>query len=88
MVYSPGDNEWTDCHREKAGHLNPRDRLKRLREIFFGDPAVLRLDALGVSRSGQEDEQDEGAAAYPEIYSFMREQVMFVVLHIVGGNNG
>jgi hypothetical protein len=79
VVYTPGDNEWTDCHRPGAGRWDPRERLARLREIFFADPAVLRLAALGVI---QADER------YPEIYGFVAGEVLFVALHVVGSDNG
>jgi hypothetical protein len=79
VVYTPGDNEWTDCHRPGAGRWDPRHRLARLRKIFFADPAVLRLAALGVI---QADER------YPEIYGFVVGEVLFVALHVVGSDNG
>ncbi len=79
VVYSPGDNEWTDCHRKDAGGLDPRERLVRLREIFFADPTVLRLATLGVVRASEE---------YPEIYAFVVDEVLFVALHLVGSGNG
>lgn len=79
VVYSVGDNEWTDCGRKAAGGLDPRVRLKRVWEIFFGDPSVLRLGALDPIRDGK---------AFPEIYAFLRNGVLIVVLHVVGSNNG
>ncbi len=79
VVYTPGDNEWTDCHRPGAGGLDPRERLARLRDIFFADPRVLKLAALGVIRASEE---------YPEIYGFVVDGVLFVALHIVGSGNG
>ncbi|HEU5084703.1 MAG TPA: metallophosphoesterase, partial [Acidimicrobiales bacterium] len=27
VVYTPGDNEWTDCHRPAAGGYDPLERL-------------------------------------------------------------
>ncbi len=79
VVYTPGDNEWTDCHRPGAGGLDPRDRLARLRAIFYTDPAVLRLAALGVIQAD---------ARYPEIYGLVAGEVLFVALHVVGSQNG
>ncbi len=38
LVYTPGDNEWTDCHERIAGSYEPLERLERLRFIFFRDP--------------------------------------------------
>ncbi|WP_295403260.1 hypothetical protein [uncultured Thiocystis sp.] len=84
VVYTPGDNEWTDCHRAKAGGFDPLERLARLRDIFFDDPGVLRLAALDISPPARRD----GVATYPELYSFLREQVLFVALHVVGSDNG
>jgi hypothetical protein len=83
VVYTPGDNEWTDCHREGAGAKDPRERLARVREVFYGDPDVLRLDRLGVVRGAGTD-----AADYPENYTFIRGGVLFATLHVVGSNNG
>ena len=37
FIYTPGDNEWTDCHNEAAGKYEPIERLAKLREIFFAD---------------------------------------------------
>lgn len=36
VVYTPGDNEWTDCHR---GAFQPLDRLQRIRSMYFADPS-------------------------------------------------
>lgn len=79
LVYTPGDNEWTDCHRLSAGRFDPLERLARLRELFFADPEVLRLAALEVAVSDP---------AYPEIHTFTTQGVRFVALHVVGSDNG
>ncbi|HYN78278.1 MAG TPA: metallophosphoesterase [Lamprocystis sp. (in: g-proteobacteria)] len=79
VAYTPGDNEWTDCHRAGAGGHDPRVRLARVREVFFGDPGVLRLGALGAVHAG---------GGFPEVYRFLSDGVLFVALHIVGSNNG
>jgi hypothetical protein len=39
VVYTPGDNEWTDCWEEGSGGFQPRERLARIRQIFFAHPA-------------------------------------------------
>lgn len=38
LVYTPGKNEWMDCHERITGSYQPLERLKRLREIFYDDP--------------------------------------------------
>jgi hypothetical protein len=78
MVYTPGDNEWTDCHRPKSGAYDPLERLGRLRALFFGDPAILRLAELGV---------EVPDPAYPEQYRFTQGGVLFATLHVVGSHN-
>src|SRR4051812_30454670 len=35
FVYTPGDNEWTDCRRAKTGRYDVLERLQALRRIFF-----------------------------------------------------
>lgn len=34
LIYIPGDNEWTDCHREGPGQFDPLERLAKIRELF------------------------------------------------------
>lgn len=79
VVYTPGDNEWTDCHRRSAGGFDPIERLRRVREVFFADPGVLRRDAL----DGVEQNPD-----YPENFAFRLGETTFVALHVVGSRNG
>lgn len=78
VLYTPGDNEWTDCHREGAGGYDPLERLEVVRSVYFGDSDVLRLSEIGVTHTD---------AAYPENYWFIREGVLFVTLHLVGSHN-
>ena len=40
LVYTPGDNEWTDCHRTNNGSYLPTERLAKLRELFYPAPGV------------------------------------------------
>ena len=39
VLYTPGDNEWTDCHRAKAGGHDPLERLAFIRKTFFANAA-------------------------------------------------
>lgn len=38
VIYTPGDNEWMDCWEPGSGGFGPRDRLERIRQIFFNNP--------------------------------------------------
>jgi hypothetical protein len=40
LVYTPGDNEWTDCHRPNNGSYNPLERLAKVRQVFFPNPVT------------------------------------------------
>jgi hypothetical protein len=80
VVYTPGDNEWTDCHGVGA---DPIERLGKLRELFFKDPKTLRLDGLNVVAQSQNPK----FARYVENYRFSRAGVSFVVAHVVGSGN-
>lgn len=78
VVYTPGDNEWTDCDRPAAGGFEPVERLATLRRLFYADPAVLRLQALGARH------EDGG---FPENYTFLHRGVLFATVHLVGLHN-
>ncbi len=80
VLYTPGDNEWTDCHRKKAGSFDPLDRLAFVRKTFFADPA---------KTNGQikADVTSQAAADYPENARMMMHDVMFTTAHVVGSNN-
>ena len=86
LIYTPGDNEWTDCHRAKAGGHNPRERLQRLREIFFAEPER----SLGGTTLAMASQRDAGGkhSAYVENTMFTYGGVLFVQVHVVGSNNG
>jgi len=86
LIYTPGDNEWTDCHRERAGRFNPRERLAKLREIFFAVPGqTLGKPALPVESQGA---LMAPFAKYVENARFWKNGVLFVTAHVVGSNNG
>lgn len=85
FIYTPGDNDWTDCHRAKAGGYQPLERLKRLRELFFPRPDFSLGDRpMGLNSQAR-------SAQYPELVENRRWRfrgVVFATLHIVGSHNG
>jgi hypothetical protein len=79
LVYTPGDNEWTDCHRPAAGSFNPLERLDTVRELYFADPgATLGRRPMAV----------EAEPTLVENVRWIRSRVAFATLHLVGSNNG
>jgi hypothetical protein len=37
-MFTPGDNDWTDCDRAKNGSFNSLERLDHERQVFFSGP--------------------------------------------------
>jgi hypothetical protein len=103
LIYTPGDNEWTDCHKAgEGGHVhdaagNPVDyadgdpiaNLDLVRSIFFASPGY----SLGGRKKQLLTQALNYDPAYPEdgayVENVMWEQskVLFVTLNIPGGSN-
>jgi hypothetical protein len=85
VIYTPGDNEWTDCWDSQAGGYEPLDRLASLRRIFFSAPAR----SLGVkSLPLRSQASDSGFAEFPENALWTRGGFVFATIHVVGSDNG
>lgn len=80
VLYTPGDNEWTDCHRKNAGGFDPLDRLAYIRNTYFTEPGK----SFGKAAA---DIESQAAAGYPENARLMLNDVMFVTAHVIGSNN-
>jgi hypothetical protein len=83
LIYTPGDNDWTDCHNAKAGGFEPQERLTKLREVFYQDNRSLGRRTLTVQRQSD----DPRYAAFSENTRWRFGGVTFATLHIVGSNN-
>jgi hypothetical protein len=84
LVYTPGDNEWTDCHRPNSGGFDPVERLARIRQMFFPDPArSLGKAALRVTPQSA----DARYARFVENARWERAGIVFATVHIPGSNN-
>ena len=80
LLYTPGDNEWTDCHRVSNGAYWPLERLAFDRSVFFSRPGTtLGQDPVRVA--------SEAAAGFPENVQLRRQKVDFALLHVVGSND-
>jgi hypothetical protein len=86
LVYTPGDNEWTDCHRQNNGSFDPLERLAKIRQMFYPNPsATLGKTAMAVE--SQSVVMKAKFATYVENSRFVKNGVMFVQVHVVGSNN-
>jgi hypothetical protein len=84
LVYTPGDNEWTDCHRPSNGPFDPLERLDWLRTTLFPDPGVTlggRPKALFTQAA------DSGYETFVENVLWFESQVAYSAVHVVGSNN-
>lgn len=50
FILTPGDNDWTDCHRAGAGRHDPLERLDRLRALFHAGDTSLGNRSLRLTR--------------------------------------
>ncbi|HET7821832.1 MAG TPA: hypothetical protein VFL10_09920 [Ornithinibacter sp.] len=81
LVYTPGDNEWTDCHRANNGAYNPLERLAHDRAVFFDQPGTtLGQNPVRIA--------SQAAAGFPENVQLRRDGVDFAMIHVVGSNDG
>ena len=87
LVYTPGDNEWTDCHvfAKNNGLYLPTERLAKVREVFFPIPGrTMGVHADNVTSQAQVDPAN---AAYVENVTWERSKVVFATLNITGSND-
>ncbi len=83
MMLTPGDNEWTDCHRENNGSFDPIERLDYLRNTFYRDNQSLGKRKMMVSRQSEDPRFNK----YVENQMWAVGDVLFAMVHIVGSNN-
>jgi len=79
FILLPGDNEWTDCHRQYNGGFDPLERLALLRKVFYPDNRTLGVQPVELTRHSPE---------FPEIVRWEHQGVVFVGLNVAGGHNG
>jgi hypothetical protein len=85
FVLTPGDNEWTDCHRVAAGQYAPLERLSRLRDMFYPVPGV----TLGQAPMRVETQAaDPLHGEFVENVRWQTQGVTFATIHVVGSSNG
>ena len=80
LIYTPGDNEWTDCHR---GGDDPLQRLQRIRDLFFAGDASFGRRPMPLERQSR----DPQFRLYVENNRWQLQGVVFATLHVVGSND-
>jgi hypothetical protein len=87
FIYTPGDNEWTDCRRPYMGSMNPLERLARLREVFFADDLSLGREKIRLAVQDRCVDAACRCPAYRENRAWMRGGVRFITLDVPGSDN-
>ncbi len=85
VIFTPGDNDWTDCHdgqNVKGG--DPLDRLAKLRTLYFQGENSLGKRTMPLLRQSQSPEFSK----FRENVRWDFQKVTFVTLHVPGSNNG
>jgi hypothetical protein len=83
LVYTPGDNEWTDCWQDRGGRFDPLERLALLRARFFA-----RAESLGRPMPLlRQADADDARRLYVENARWTHGGVVFATLHVTGSNN-
>jgi hypothetical protein len=85
FVLTPGDNDWTDCHRAAAGGFVPTERLEAVRRIFY--PVAGRTIG-GRPMKVDTQARDRSHRDYVENVLFTEKKVVFATAHVVGSANG
>lgn len=90
FVYTPGDNEWTDCHKSKEGRSGaPLNELAAVRSLFFSAAG----QTLGERAKRVESQALAFDPAYPSDAQFVENvmweesRVVFVTLNVPGSND-
>ena len=81
VIYVPGDNEWTDCHRTNNGGYDNLERLDHLRKVMFAKPESFGMQTMMPEHQGKPGEK------FAENVRFTKGGVVFVGLNVPGSNN-
>jgi hypothetical protein len=84
LIYTPGDNEWTDCRRKTNGADDPLERLAKLREVFFEGRGSLGRTQLATE---VQNTAAPGCSAYPENRIWSHGRVHFATVNVPGSKN-
>jgi hypothetical protein len=83
LIYTPGDNEWTDCHRVNNGRYDPLERLENIRQLFFASNESQGKQRLTL----QTQSSQTSFTSFAENRRWSQGKVRFATLHLVGSNN-
>lgn len=83
FIFTPGDNDWTDCHRTNNGPFDPLERLARIRQMFHGTNQSLGRRKMHLTLQSE----DARFGLYRENALWTMGNVVFATVHVIGSNN-
>ena len=90
FVYTPGDNEWSDCHKVKQSSSGaPLNELAAVRNLFFPTAGL----TLGehprqvISQATDFDSEHPEDAQFVENVIWEQSRTVFVTMNVPGGSN-
>jgi hypothetical protein len=83
VIYTPGDNEWTDVGRENNGHEDPLVWLTKIRKLYFAEERSMGRAPIPLVTQ----RRDAQFAKFVENARWSRGGVVFATVHVVGSNN-
>jgi len=90
VVYTPGDNEWTDCHKSKEKSSGyPLQELASVRSLFFARPGhtLGRNEKIVSTQAKDFDPSYPSDAQFVENVMWDDSRIVFVTMNIPGSNN-
>jgi hypothetical protein len=83
VMYTPGDNEWTDVHRTNNGGADPLVWLEKVRAMYFQEERSMGKSPIALVTQ----RRDPTFAKFVENARWTRNSVVFATVHVVGSNN-
>ncbi len=83
LIYTPGDNEWTDTHSKKVGGYDPLERLTKLRELFFSRESSFGQKPIDLITQ----RRDPRFGKFVENSRWRIGGIIFATVHLVGSSN-
>jgi hypothetical protein len=83
VMYTPGDNEWTDVGRDNNGHQDPLVWLEKIRKLYFAEERSMGRAPIPLVTQRRDPE----FAKFVENARWSKGGVVFATVHVVGSNN-
>ncbi len=87
LIFTPGDNDWTDCwgrYGPGTGGFDPEERLSHERKLYFSTPRSLGERTIALAR---QSDAPGPYSAYSENARWRKGPVVYATLNVQGSND-